>query len=270
VRVGDITVTPVHDGCFLVPPTAFFPSTSAADWAPHQAFLNDDGRLPLDLGGFLVRTGDRVILVDCGAGRRTEPENGHLLTSLRALGVSAADVTDLVFTHLHFDHVGWATDNGAVVFENATYRCDSRDWVHFCGPDADESLSQAIFKSMTAVERLGPVASRFEMWSGDASLAPGLDVRSAPGHTPGSNVIVLSSGGSRALLLGDVAHCPVELLDSEWAALGDVDPALARVTREAWAREMEGTGVAASAAHFPGMRFGRLLPGDGARHWVFD
>jgi glyoxylase-like metal-dependent hydrolase (beta-lactamase superfamily II) len=270
MNVGDVTITPVHDGRFLVPANAFFPSTSVADWAPHQAFLNDDGLLPLELGGFLVRTGDRDVLVDCGAGRRSEPENGRLLASLRGLGVSPADVTDLVFTHLHFDHVGWATEEGAVVFPNATYRCDSRDWEYFCGPEADESLSQSIFKSMTAIERLGPVASQLETWSGDTSLAPGIDARAAPGHTPGSNVIVLSSGGSRALLLGDVAHCPVELLDSEWAALGDVDQRLARTTREVWAREMEGTGVVAAAAHFPGMRFGRLLPGDGARHWVFD
>lgn len=269
MNVGDVTITPVHDGRFLVPANAFFPSTSPEDWLPHRAFLNDDGLLPLELGGFLVRSGDRIILVDCGAGRRAEPENGRLLASLSAIGVAAGDVTDVVFTHLHFDHVGWASDAGAAVFPNATYRCDSRDWSHFCGPDADESLSQAIFNSVPASERLGPIASRFEMWSGDVSLAPGLDVRSAPGHTPGSNVIVVSSGTDRALLLGDVVHCPVELLENEWAALGDVDPRLASTTREAWAREMESTGVMAAAAHFPGMQFGRLLAGNGARQWVF-
>src|SRR5260370_28494568 len=180
MNVGDVTITPVHDGCFLVPANRFFPSTSVADWAPHQAFLNDDGLLPLQLGGFLVRPGDRVVLVDCGAGRRSEPENGRLLASLRGLGVSPADITDLVFTHLHFDHIGWATDEGAVVFPNAAYRCDSRDWEHFCGPEADQPLSQSIFKSMTAIERLGPVAAQVETWSGDTSLAPGIDVPPAP------------------------------------------------------------------------------------------
>ena len=49
-------------------------------------------------------------------------------------------------------------------------------------------------------------------------------------------MLVISSGTERALLIGDVAHCPVELLDPEWEAISDVDPDLARRTREALAR----------------------------------
>jgi glyoxylase-like metal-dependent hydrolase (beta-lactamase superfamily II) len=271
VNVGDISITPVHDGRFLVPATAFFPSTAADDWAPHRPFLTPDGLLPLELGGFLVRTGDKLVLIDTGAGARDDPEFGQLLVSLAALGVQPGDLTDVVFTHLHFDHVGWATDRGQVVFPNATHRCDERDWQFFCGPDAeDEALARAIFNSIPAAERLGPVASRVETWAADTSIAPGIDVRSAPGHTPGSTVIVISSGSERALLLGDVAHCPVELLDDEWTALGDVDPALAKRTREVWAQEMEGTGVASAAAHFPGVQFGRVIRAEGRRQWVFS
>ena len=69
------------------------------------------------------------------------------------------------------------------------------------------------------------------------------------------------------MLLGDVVHCPMELTDSEWQFVGDVDPDLARRTREALARELEGSDVPAAAAHFPGMRFGRLLAGEGRRTW---
>ncbi|HVM64949.1 MAG TPA: hypothetical protein VMU14_08820, partial [Acidimicrobiales bacterium] len=68
----------------------------------------------------------------------------------------------------------------------------------------------------------------------------------------------------------DVVHCPVELLEDEWEFIADVDKDLARRTREALAREFEGTDVPMSAAHFPDMRFGRLLPGEGQRSWVFD
>jgi glyoxylase-like metal-dependent hydrolase (beta-lactamase superfamily II) len=91
---------------------------------------------------------------------------------------------------------------------------------------------------------------------------------SAPGHTPGSTILVLSHGAARGLLLGDVVHCPVELLDDEWSGLGDVDPALARKTRNALARELEGTDTPVAAAHFSGMVFGRLLLAEGRRSWV--
>lgn len=164
----------------------------------------------------------------------------------------------MVLTHLHFDHVGWTTRKGAVVFENATYRCDRRDWEHFVGPDPG------------ATRKLLPLESRLETWDGSGTLLPGMDTMAAPGHTPGSTILVLSSGTDRALLLGDVVHCPVELLDDEWAGMADVDPELALRTRVALARELEGSDVPVAASHFPEMQFGRLLPGRGRRSWVFD
>ena len=59
----------------------------------------------------------------------------------------------------------------------------------------------------------------------------------APGHTPGSTIMVISSGTARGLLLGDVVHCPVELEEDEWGGLGDVDPELAQRTKTALIRE---------------------------------
>jgi hypothetical protein len=79
---------------------------------------------------------------------------------------------------------------------------------------------------------------------------------------------VISSNGERAMMLGDAVHCPVELLEDEWNGLGDVDPELARRTRVALAREIEGVDVPISAAHFPGLAFGRLLKGEGKRRWI--
>jgi hypothetical protein len=71
------------------------------------------------------------------------------------------------------------------------------------------------------------------------------------------------------MLIGDVVHCPVELLDDEWAGLADVDPVAAQRARNALAAELEGTDVPVAAAHFPGLQFGRLLAGEGKRGWTF-
>ncbi len=82
--------------------------------------------------------------------------------------------------------------------------------------------------------------------------------------------MVVSSGSEKAMLLGDVVHCPVELIEDDWEALFDVDPTLARTTREILARELEGTNVQLAAAHFPGLEFGRLLQGTPARRFVYS
>jgi glyoxylase-like metal-dependent hydrolase (beta-lactamase superfamily II) len=281
VHVGDIEVTAVSDGRMLLPAVMFFPTTSAADWVPHRNLLTEEGQLPLELGGFLVRTGDRVILVDAGIGKsdRTSAAGGivtllglgALPHSLLAMGLTPDDITDVVFTHLHFDHVGWASLDGTAVFRNATYRCHQADWDFFFDPELpDIQTGRALGATVTPAERMQPVAERILTWDSDATIAPGVSVRTAPGHTPGSTVVVVSSGTERAVLLGDVVHCPAELLENDWAAVGDVDPALAKRTRQAWADEIEGSRIPASAAHFPGMQFGRLLPGQGKRNWVFD
>ena len=265
MNIGDLVVQPIFDGVMTAPATAF-KGTTDEQWAPHRRFLDAQGRLEFALGGFLVRApGERLILVDAGIGPRSGSimagqapyHGGELLNSLAARQVRPSDITDVVFTHLHFDHVGWASHDGAVVFPNATYRCDTRDWEHF----RDNQRVQPL---------LAPLEERLVTWDGSGPLCPGIDALSAPGHTPGSTIAVLSSGTARGLLLGDVVHCPVELLEDEWAGLGDVDPELARRTRNALAREIEGTDTPVAAAHFPGMVFGRLVVANGRRSWVVE
>jgi glyoxylase-like metal-dependent hydrolase (beta-lactamase superfamily II) len=120
------------------------------------------------------------------------------------------------------------------------------------------------------VRKLTPLADRLEPFADDTTIAPGVTVRHTPGHTPGSAIVVVSDGGERAMLLGDVVHCPAELMEDDWEAIADVDAALARRTREALARELEGTDIPLAAAHFPQLQFGRLLPGTARRRWTFD
>lgn len=264
MKVGGLEIVPLLDGSARLPADQLLRFTGPRDdpWGPHEGILEPDGSLDLSLGGFLVRTGERVVLIDTGVGRIDNGvyRGGGFLTSLAGAGVAPAEVTDVVLTHLHFDHVGWATQKGEVVFEHATYRCHPADWDHFvAGPNPEAG----------SVRKLSPIAERLEPFAGDTDVAPGVTVRHAPGHTPGSAVVVISDGEDRAVLLGDAVHCPVELVEDDWEAVMDVDPVLGARTREALARELEGTDVPVAAAHFPGLRFGRLLPGTGRRHWVF-
>jgi glyoxylase-like metal-dependent hydrolase (beta-lactamase superfamily II) len=278
MQIGDIEILPVIDGSARVPATAAYTGTTEEDWAPHRGLLDADGRVEMAFGGFLVRAGDRVGLIDAGLGPESPTEfmsGGQLLDSLAGYRVSPDEITDMIFTHLHFDHIGWASRAGAAVFPNATYRCDERDWEYFVEPPP--GLSQSVEEDNPLAALVGPgsgktvlqpIADRLEPWKESTTLMPGVDVRLAAGHTPGSGVIVISSGTARAVLLGDVAHCPVELLDDEWAGLGDVDPAMATRTRVALMRELEGQDVPITASHFPGLQFGRVVPGQGKRQWV--
>src|SRR5271156_1590708 len=107
MHIGDISIEAVIDGVFRLPATAAYRGMGAAggakgssedDWTPHQAFLADDGMLELAIGGFLVRTGERVVLVDAGVGELDSGvmRGGEFLNGLAALGVRPGDVTDVL------------------------------------------------------------------------------------------------------------------------------------------------------------------------------
>jgi len=314
LKVGRVDIEPVLDGSILskLPATKPFPEPGSSRWSDQHGMLRPDGLVDSTLGGFMIRSGQRVALVDAGGGQafpggshqpvidvddpddafapilrtrglpddlirvaaaevaRTRVVQGQLPASLDALGVGRDEITDLIFTHLHFDHIGWASSGGSAFFPNATVRCAAADLDYFLsGPD-EEAFTSLIFRALPARERLGPVLDRIETWESDRTLWPGVDVRLAPGHTPGSSVIVVSDGPARAMLLGDIIHCPLELVDDDFNMLVDHDQALADRVREAYARELEGGDALVAAAHFPGLRFGRLLAGETTRRWTFS
>ncbi|WP_214367536.1 MBL fold metallo-hydrolase [Pseudonocardia sp. H11422] len=264
MRIGDIEILPVLDGTGQEAAAEVLTRPGVDDpWSCHPvgvdaSGVDHDGILHLPLGGFLVRTGERVVLVDAGVGTIDNGKyaGGGFLDALRGYGVAPEDVTDVVFTHLHFDHVGWATKKGEVVFGNATYRVHADDWAHF----VDSADAEA-----GAVRKLSPLVPQLETFTSDVTIAPGLDARHTPGHTPGSTVYVVSSGDERALLLGDVVHSVVELAEPDWEAVFDVDPAAARAARNALADEVADTDALVVGAHFPGLRFGRVVTTGGNR-----
>lgn len=258
--VGELQLDAVIDGTGSFPPTKSYFGTTELDWAPHADLLNPRGRLEFTVGGLLVRGLGHTILVDLGLGPRTffGMRGGAFLDELTALGVQPAEVTDVLFTHLHYDHIGWAaTSDGEPVFGQATYRCASADWKHFIdqNPAGDEARV------------LAPIRDRFAFWDEPGTLLPGVHASPTPGHTPGSTVLTLSSGPDRAVLLGDVAHSPVELLEDRWHGLGDVEPEAAQQARNGLSAELAASGVPVVGAHFPELRFGLVRPGEPSRMW---
>ena len=264
--IGDIDVHPLADGTFRASPE-YFGDHVRADG--HEDLFGRDGLAFLPIGCFLVRTGDRTILVDCGMGpemrddgRRRLLIGGQLLLGLRAVGVTAPDVTDVVCTHLHADHTGWLFDRAAdPVFANATIWFGTHDWHHFVlNPDV------WMFDHIRAgFQAAGDHGTRLRPVEQDTTIAPGVTLTMTPGHTPGHLSVIVASAGRRAFLLGDAIVCPVQLDEPTWQSIGDVDPALAQRVRNRLFRELEDPTTLGAGAHFPELQFGRVLAGQGKR-----
>jgi glyoxylase-like metal-dependent hydrolase (beta-lactamase superfamily II) len=258
MKIGEIELTALSDGECRLGPGWY----SGFDRDRHAWMLADDGRVHIPIGCYLVRTGDRLVLLDAGLGPTSQDwaDGGLLPGALAAIGVRPADIDTVVCTHLHVDHAGWLVHEDEPFFPSATVWFGAADWTLFVD-EADE-LHQSVADAMRLLrdrDRLHAIDSDM------TTIAPGITARATPGHTPGSCSLVLASGDARAVLLGDAVECPLQVEETDFYIISDVDPDLAKRTRETLWRELEGTETLVGAAHFPDLQLGRILSGEGRR-----
>lgn len=256
MKVGEIELVPLIDGECQLPP-AFYVGLDAEA----HGLVEADGKVHIPIGCYLLRTGDRTVLVDVGLGPAVTEwgRGGRLPVALRSAGVAPRDIDTVLLTHLHLDHAGWLIDRDGPCFPNATVRFGRGDWDQFVAGAAPGDPVRVAVERLAALGRLDPIDGDME------PVAPGLTARHTPGHTMGHLCLVVSSGDERVVLLGDAVECPLQLSEPDFYALSDVDPALSARTREALWRELEGTSTLVGAAHFPDLQFGRILAGGGRR-----
>src|SRR5215216_1795341 len=210
-------------------------------------FTDTGGLMGVNFGGFLVRTPDHIVVIDTGIGGGALPELpiGSFPDRLEAAGVQPADVDTVIFTHLHFDHVGWATDGETVFFPRATHHAHAIDWAYWVTDATPETgPGREDFGAIPAPQRLAPLADAIVLHDREANeIVPGVTLRLAPGHSPGHCIVDLRAQDERVVLLADAAHNPAQLLTDDWSSVTDVAPQLAQRTRAALADELADSGA---------------------------
>jgi glyoxylase-like metal-dependent hydrolase (beta-lactamase superfamily II) len=292
MRIGDIEITSLIDGEAVVPGTAFYPNLAESDWEPYTDLLEPVFHQCLHLnvlGGYLIRAGDRVIVVDGGSGPMPKFPfaGGGFRSAFAATGLKRSEVTDVIYTHLHFDHIGWASVNGQSMFPNATYHIDQRDWDHFLGrdfsftpPEVEKAVEKLELSAAycfpendAPAPRLQPVVDQIEFFTGaeEVELLPGLVALDGSGHTPGQVVLELRSGGEKGLLLGDLVHAQPELVDDndrgQWNFISHTDYDRAYAAVEHFRKRIWDEKLPVAGGHFNGLRWGRVVQDGGKRTW---
>lgn len=265
MRIGDLQVDGLIDGEAVVPKEQLYggaePPTEA-DWEPYAGYLDAcTGHQINTVGCFLIRNGDKVVLNDTGFGPGSVGlfSGGGLRSTLWAADVSPLEVTDVIYSHLHVDHIGWTTLGGRPYFPNATLWIDRRDWEHYAAPDyrLEEWETYVTPENGTVAERFAPVQDRLSLFEPDTEILPGIRALEASGHTPGNTVFELVSAGERGVLIGDLAHTQGELVHG-WDLAFNGDHARALAAIEHFRRYLYDEKLPFAAAHFPGLRWGRL------------
>jgi glyoxylase-like metal-dependent hydrolase (beta-lactamase superfamily II) len=189
---------------------------------------------------------------------------GGLRSALWALDVSPSEVTDVIYSHLHLDHVGWTSLDGRPFFPNADLWVDRRDWDYYSPADyalQDWEAATIDPAKETVAAKFAPVLDRLHLFEGDTELMPGIRALDAAGHTPGNTVYELVSDGERGLLIGDLVHTQGELVHA-WDLNFGYDRPQALEATERFRKYIYDNKLPFAAVHFPGMKWGRLVKGD--------
>lgn len=270
VRIGNVEIMALSDGRLEFDLCNFFPTIPEEQWGPYEQHLHDH-RVRFNLGSYLIRSDGRTILVDTGLGPRPADTPdvpwGELMRDFQAHGVRPEQVDMVVMTHLHRDHVGWNLmregERWVPTFPNARYWVSPKDWEASHRPDVQPTRFPNAPSCVWPLADLGLV----EFMRDEHPLTRDLTAVPTPGHTPGHMCLLVTSGGERALVLGDAAHSPVQLEQPDWVSRADMDPDLTRQTRRALIERLEREQILVAAGHFPAPGFGRIVRLEGRRYW---
>ncbi|MCX5392182.1 MBL fold metallo-hydrolase [Streptomyces sp. NBC_00094] len=251
IVLGDVEIIRIAEwqGPFG-PARGIVPGVRAEVWKENEEWLApdhwapDSGSAVMALQSWVLRSGGRTVLVDTGVGNgRERPHSPHFhrqqgdfLGRLERAGVRPEDVDVVVNTHLHADHVGWNTQDvqgeWVPTFPNAEYLVPAADDFHF-GPENGYGRGVREEDRLVYEDSVAPVhrAGQVRLWDGAHRIDEHLTLEAAPGHTPGSAVLRLASGGDRAVFVGDLLHSPVQILEPSCESCFCLDAVQAAASR---------------------------------------
>jgi len=230
----------IETGTFQVDGGAAFGVVPKRVWQKRYP-CNDDNFVRLAMRCLLIETGDKLILIDSGTGDKQLEYLKYydfvgvisFETELNKLGFSCSQITDVVYTHLHFDHCGGSTRYNSdktsieLTFPNATHWVGESQWKNFLNPNIREGDSYF-------PENIQPIqeAGKLKMVSENQWLCPDVELRLFNGHTVGQLVSYIHSDEKTYVYVGDViplAAC----LPVAWISAYDTYPITAMEEKKA-------------------------------------
>src|SRR5713226_5730053 len=257
MKIGTIDVIALSDGTAGFEVLEMLSKPKEAEKLLTKAYLKS----PVDasVNAFFIQLGQRQILVDTGYRQLLGPKLNKLALSLKAVGVSPEQITDILLTHIHPDHSGGLSVGGRRVFPNAVVHVDKRDLDFWTDKSIGEKLSEPSKSFFQTVEKtVGPyiASGQIRPFDGATQLFPEIRAIPAYGRTPGQSFYALEDNGEKLVFLGDTIHAPDVQFDAPSITIKfDIDPKLAAIQRQRVFADAAKNGYLVAFAHmyFPGV-----------------
>ncbi len=233
--LGDFQVTTVLDGA--TPMDGPFPIFGENQTPEAVSAFASSRLLPPDklVGSFTpvaVNTGADLVLFDTGNAPGARPGTGLLAERLKAAGIDPAQVTVVVVTHFHPDHIGGLMTGGQPTFPNARYVWNGAEYDFWTKPERLSGGTERVAK--LAQSHVVPLKEKATAIKPGDDVVAGIRAVDAAGHTPGHTAFQLDSGGKRLLVGADFCnHFVLSLEQPDWHVRFDMDKDKAAATRRA-------------------------------------
>lgn len=276
-QIGDVTIARIvevngwEDDITMLLPDADPAFVQGFPWLrPH--FATPEGRMIISFQCFVLRSQGRTAMIDTCIGNDRQREfpvftnmQTTFLEDLAAAGFPHEEVTDVLCTHLHFDHVGWNTrlvdGKWVPTFPQARYLFGRREyehWKHLHETHGYHDLHHMDDSVMPVLD-----AGLVEFIEPDFKLTDEVSLIPTPGHTPGHVSVLIQSKGQSAVITGDMMHNPIQIAVPEREGRFDMDKSAAARTRGEFVRRFNGTPTLVIGSHFSEPTAGHIVP-DGA------
>ena len=268
MSLGSMQIDVLSDGNLVLPGSTNVDDLHADELSKimQKYDISSEQRTP-DCNVTLIRDGERVILIDVGSGPEFMASAGRLQDALAAIDVDPYDVTHVVFTHAHPDHLwGLLDDFEDPAFPNATYLIGKSEWDYWIDPETVNTIGEARTTfAVGARRRLALIEDNITFFKDGEEILPGIAARATFGHTPGHMAFHIAQGSNNLMVLGDcIGNHHVAFERPEWRAGSDQDGDLGAATRVALLDQLASEHMSIIGYHMPYPGIGRAEKrGDG-------
>ena len=279
IKIGNLRCTVFRDLMFKYQAKDYFINASPEELEPSlRKFHITPDNIPSPFIAVLLQQDDKKILIDTGMGFSEKPLvfrgnsyviKGRLHQLLQQENIKVEDITDVIITHFHPDHIGGIfSEESKLNFPNAQFHIHEDEWTYWHSSSSENQ--PALFKYF--IERnITPLKNlNRNLFKGDfANIMPGITAVKAEGHTPGQIALILHSGKEQLLYISDAFLHPLHIERLDWQTNYDLDHQKAKQTRVKLLELAHKDNMLVNAFHFDFPGLGRIDKQKNAWTWKY-
>jgi glyoxylase-like metal-dependent hydrolase (beta-lactamase superfamily II) len=240
INIGKINCTFFRDTMFKYLAKDYFINANGEELSQSLAKYNiTPDNIPSPFMAVLLQSNERKILIDTGIGYMEKPLvfrgnsymfKGQLGGLLQQQGIKREDITDLIITHFHPDHIGGIFNEQQLNFPNARFHLPEGEWAYWHSSKSESQPALFRFfieKNITSLQK-----ANLNLFKGDfVELVPGVTAVKAEGHTPGQIGLIVHSQKDHLLYISDAFLHPLHIERLDWQTNYDWDQQKAKQSR---------------------------------------